>query len=45
MNLHVATQNKQEVPISSAEWEARVDLAAVYRLVERLMQEGLVIRK
>jgi ribulose-5-phosphate 4-epimerase/fuculose-1-phosphate aldolase len=33
MTVHVMTQNTQKVPISSEEWEARVDLAAVYRLV------------
>ena len=31
MNIHATVQS--DAAISSAEWEARVDLAAVYRLV------------
>ena len=33
MTIHATTAIKQEMSIPSAEWQARVDLAAVYRLV------------
>ena len=33
MNIHTTASTSVPAGISAAEWEARVDLAAVYRLV------------
>ena len=42
MNINVAASDHKEMPILSTEWQARVDLAAVYRLVAHYGWDDLI---